>query len=210
MEKTYSNKKEILRFIIVGIIATIFDYVTKVLVTSAIGNNLNDNIKTLIGYISGFLVSVIVNYILSTFFVFKNVKDEKKSKSFKSMVLFFIFSLIGCLIGLGIFYGCYYLFKIWNIDINNFSIFKFYESITNPEFYLYTLVFVVQTLIVLVFNYTTRKKFIYVAPKNNENNLNSDNQSIKNTAELQSISKNENRVDHNINGKNIKIKKEKE
>lgn len=209
MEKTYSNKKEILRFIIVGVIATIFDYVTKILVTSAIGDKLSDNYKTLIGYACGFIVSVIVNYILSTFFVFKNVEDKNKSKSFKSMILFFIFSFIGFLLGLGIFYGCFYLFKIWNIDIMSFSIFKFYESITNPEFYLYTLVFVIQTLIVLVFNYTTRKKFIYIAPKSDEKDNDNDEKINKNTAEPQQNDDNDINLNKKEKHKIIKIKKDK-
>lgn len=168
-EKKYSRKMEIIRFIVVGIIATIVDYLTKLLVTSSIGNSMDDIYKQLIGYSCGFVVGVIINYILSTFWVFKNVADNKKAKSFKSILLFLIFALLGFGIGLGIFYGLGYAFLAANINILDFNIFKFYEAITNPQFYLYTFVFVVQTLIVLVWNYITRKKFIYIEP-NNDNN----------------------------------------
>lgn len=167
MEKTgkYSNKKEILRFIVVGLIATVIDFLTKILITSVIGNALDDVYKQLIGYTCGFTLGVIVNYVLSTFWVFKNVENKEKTKSFKSIVLFIALSLVGFGIGLGIFYGLGYAFLAADINILNFSIFKFYESLTQPEFYLYTLVFGIQTLVVLFWNYISRKKLIYKAPK---------------------------------------------
>ena len=167
MEKTgkYSNKKEILRFVVVGIIATIVDFVTKILITSAIGDSLSDVYKQLIGYTCGFTLGVIINYVLSTFWVFKNVDNKQKTKSVKSILLFIALSLIGFGIGLGIFYGLGYAFLAGGIDILNFSIFRFYEFITEPTFYLYTLVFGIQTLVVLFWNYISRKKLIYKAPK---------------------------------------------
>ena len=169
MEKTkkYSNKKEILRFIVVGVIATIVDFVTKILITSAIGNSLDDVYKQLIGYTCGFALGVTINYILSTFWVFKNVDSKQKTKSFKSVILFILLSLVGFGIGLGIFYGLGYAFKAADIDILNFSIFEFYKFITEPTFYLYSLVFAIQTVVVLFWNYISRKKLIYKAPKEN-------------------------------------------
>lgn len=167
--KKYSNKKEILRFVVVGIIATVVDFVTKILITSAIGTALDDFWKQFIGYSCGFLLGVIINYLLSTYWVFKNVENKQKAKSFKSIVLFIVLSLIGFGIGLGIFYGLGYAIKAGGIDILNFSIFKFYEFITEPAFYLYTAVFAFQTLVVLFWNYLSRKKFIYKAPKEEKN-----------------------------------------
>ena len=76
-------------------------------------------------------------------------------------------SLVGFGIGLGISYGLGYAFLAADINILDFSIFRFYESLTKPEFYLYTLVFGIQTLVVLVWNYISRKKLIYKAPKEN-------------------------------------------
>ena len=107
MEKTgkYSNKKEILRFLVVGVIATIVDFVTKILITSAIGNSLDDVYKQLIGYTCGFVLGVTINYVLSTFWVFKNVDKKQKTKSIWSILLFIGLSLVGFGIGLGIFYG---------------------------------------------------------------------------------------------------------
>ena len=164
-KKKYSNKKEILRFIVVGLIATVVDFVTKILITSVIGDSLDDVYKQLIGYTCGFVLGVTINYILSTFWVFKNVENKEKTKSFKSIMLFVVLSLVGFGIGLGIFYGLGYAFLAGGIDILNFSIFKFYEFITEPTFYLYTLVFCIQTLVVLFWNYISRKKLIYKAPK---------------------------------------------
>ena len=167
MEKTgkYSNKKEILRFLVVGVIATIVDFVTKILITSAIGNSLDDVYKQLIGYTCGFVLGVTINYVLSTFWVFKNVDKKQKTKSIWSILLFIGLSLVGFGIGLGIFYGLGYAFKAGGFDILNFSIFEFYKFITEPTFYLYTLVFCIQTVVVLFWNYISRKKLIYKAPK---------------------------------------------
>lgn len=181
--KQYSNRMEILRFLIVGIIATIFDLLTKLIVNTVIGdslNSLNDGnfTKTFLGYLAGFIVGVIINYLLSTFWVFKNVKDDKKSKTFKGIMLFFLFSLLGFLIGLAITYGLGYLISLGGIDILDFKLFSgessffsaefwqyFASCLTDGAFWLYIFVFCFQTIVVLVWNYVTRKKFIYIAPK---------------------------------------------
>ena len=81
-KKKYSNKLEILRFVIVGVIATTVDLIIKIIINTAIGDSFNhlnngDSLKTFIGYTCGFLIGVVVNYLLSTFWVFKNVKDDK-------------------------------------------------------------------------------------------------------------------------------------
>lgn len=181
--KQYSNRMEILRFLVVGIIATIFDLLTKLIVNTVIGdslNSLNDGnfTKTFLGYLAGFIVGVIINYLLSTFWVFKNVKDDKKSKTFKGIMLFFLFSLLGFLIGLAITYGLGYLISLGGIDILDFKLFSgessffsaefwqyFASCLTDGAFWLYIFVFCFQTIVVLVWNYVTRKKFIYIAPK---------------------------------------------
>lgn len=181
--KQYSNRMEILRFLVVGIIATIFDLLTKLIVNTIIGdslNSLNDGnfTKTFLGYLAGFIVGVIINYLLSTFWVFKNVKDDKKSKTFKGIMLFFLFSLLGFLIGLAITYGLGYLISLGGIDILDFKLFSgessffsaefwqyFASCLTDGAFWLYIFVFCFQTIVVLVWNYVTRKKFIYIAPK---------------------------------------------
>lgn len=186
INKPYSNKMEIVRFLIVGIIATIFDLLTKLIVNTVIGdslNGLNDGnfTKTFLGYLAGFIIGVIINYLLSTFWVFKNVKDDKKSKTFKGIMMFFIFSLLGFLIGLAITYGLGYLISLGGIDILDFKLFtgesSFFSKdfwsyliscLSDGAFWLYIFVFCFQTIVVLIWNYLTRKKFIYIAPKVNE------------------------------------------
>lgn len=166
MEKNanYSNKKEILRFVVVGIIATIVDFVTKVIVTSIIPDTIGSFWEQLIGYTCGFALGVVANYLLSTFWVFKNVEDEKSAKKASSVFLFIALSLVGFGIGLFIFYVLGYAFQAINIDILNFNIFEFYKCLTEPNFYIYACVFAFQTLVVLFWNYVSRKKFIYKAP----------------------------------------------
>ena len=95
---------------------------------------------------------------------FKNVEDEKSARRASSVLLFIILSLVGFGIGLIIFYVLGYAFQAINIDILNFNIFEFYKCLTEPNFYIYACVFAFQTLVVLFWNYVSRKKFIYKAP----------------------------------------------
>lgn len=184
IKKEYSNIKEVIRFLIVGVIATIFDLLTKLIINSVIGDNLKNLkseqlLKTFIGYTCGFIIGVIINYLLSTFWVFKNVKNKKESRSAKGILLFLFFSLLGFLIGLGITYGLGYLILYTSkINIIDFSLLPtdgssfwtyFINCLSNANFWAYIGVFCIQTIIVLVWNYLTRKKFIFKSPKNEEN-----------------------------------------
>ncbi len=92
----------------------------------------------------GFIVGVVINYLMSTYMVYKNAKSNT-SKSIKGMVLFFVLALIGLFIGIGIQYLFY--------DLLNLK-----KGIT---FFSYPVCFVLRTLIVMVYNYISRKLLIY-------------------------------------------------
>ena len=81
-----------------------------------------------------FTISVIYNYIASTIFVF-NVDKNKNSKNI--FIKFFIFSIIGLVIS-------NVLLKIF---VNVFDIY-------------YLIAKVIATIVVMVFNFVTRKKFL--------------------------------------------------
>ena len=115
-------------------------------------------------FISGFIVGVVLNYIHSTYWVFRGKQDSKVTKSVLFIVLFIVFSAIAY----GLSYGTYELSrfiisKAANININDANInyilqFKFWGD---ALFWLFALAFVLKTLVGLIWNYFTRKYILY-------------------------------------------------
>jgi len=130
---------EIVRFALVGVIASIFDLSTCYLFQFVILPSSLDAIwLTLISVTMGFLVGVVVNYLCSVYMVFKNTTSKDSSRTTKGKILFFVFALVG----LGFGYLLQYLF---------------YDVLAVG----YVTTFVIRTLIVLVWNYLSRKYFIF-------------------------------------------------
>ena len=81
---------EIFRYLLVGGIATIFDYAvwyvffTWVLPTSLVGAVWSVIISTAMGFLAGLLV----NWMLSLTFVFKQVQNKEEARSSKSFLIF--------------------------------------------------------------------------------------------------------------------------
>lgn len=164
MVMSKERKFEILRFLVIGLGATILDFVTKTLVLQFLPQQMESSLRDLISVILGFTIGVIFNYIFSVLWVFKKVDSKKDSRSAKGGVLFLAFALIG----LGINYGIMELGNL--ITTNNFGIDIFTLKILDvlksfdfgsPVFWLYILTFSSATFVVLIFNYITRKKFIF-------------------------------------------------
>src|SRR5574344_1238474 len=112
MTNIFKNKdllKEILRFIIVGVICTVLDFVTNLIFLSFLPESIGFW-RMVIAITAGFIVGVIANYLFSTYFVFKNVEDDKKAKSVKYIVIFVVLSAIGLGLNYGIFYFFYWIF----------------------------------------------------------------------------------------------------
>lgn len=163
--KDFSQKHkklcEIIRFVIVGGIATVIDMLVMGIVLYLFEPALYPKfynvwigkvgdpktIATVIGTGSGFVISLIFNYILSVLFVYE---DKGNSKSVKGAVLFCVLSVIGLIINM---VGMWIGYDL--IGIN--------EWITK----------IIMTLIVLVYNYTTRKLFIF--KKGNKEELQQEN-----------------------------------
>ena len=152
---------EILRFLIVGGIATLADFGVSSLFLYVI---YTDNTQlsllgihftkaVLVSTIMGFLTGVIVNYILSIVVVFKNVENKKRSRSVLGFFVFVLLGFIGMVINL--------LIKEGGNAIIPFE----------GHFAWFLFVFVVATLIVLVYNYLTRKFILFRAPKKKDNRL---------------------------------------
>ena len=156
---------EIIRFAITGVVSAAIDFITCYIVTVLLKKtSMNDTLIVAISTLIGFIVSVIVNYILSTVWVFKNVKDKSKAKTPLFIVLFIILSALGW----GISFGTMELCRIacnawWSVDINAVEL-KF-SAITTLDFWLYAIAFVLKTLLGMIWNYLTRKFILYKAPK---------------------------------------------
>ena len=145
-KRTFSNFIfwEIFRFAIVGLVAAVFDFATCFVVQFIFFKGNEAGYVTFIATACGFIIGVIINYLMSTYMVYKAAKSNF-SKSFKGMLTFFILSAIGLGIGVGIQYFLYdFLYVSQNIG-----------------FFSYPVDFVIRTLIVMVYNYITRKIFIY-------------------------------------------------
>ncbi len=145
-EKTYSNSIiwEIFRFAIVGLVAAVFDFAVSYIVQFiALADNTAMYV-TIVATACGFIIGVIINYLMSTFMVYKASKSNT-SKTAKGIILFLALAVVGLFIGIGIQYLLYdYLFLVVGIT-----------------FFSYPIDFVIRTLVVMVYNYITRKLFIY-------------------------------------------------
>lgn len=155
LEQKYPQLYEIFKFLVVGGFATIIDMFTMAivlylfdpklyeynLINTIFSDSSPSNIATVIGTGTGFIFGLIFNYFLSIIFVF-NRRNTDFAKTKTGFISFAALSSIGFLIhtvGMALGYG---ILKIneWIIKIT-------------------------LTLVVLVFNYVTRKKLIFKGQK---------------------------------------------
>lgn len=148
---------EIIRFCIIGGLATVIDMIVMGVVLyifqpSSYPNFFNvfigstyepSQISTIVGTGLGFIIGLVFNYIFSIIFVFE---EKGKSKSATGFVLFSLLSAGGLLIHL---LGMYVGFGLLNINEWIVKIFL--------------------TIVVLIYNYLTRKFFIFKKQKGVEN-----------------------------------------
>ena len=150
LEIKYPKIFEIIRFLIIGGIATIIDlFVMSIMIyvpnKEGFGNsfinvfldkNVASGILVMIATIMGFVSGLIINYIFSLVYVYKG--ENKLARTKKGFLIFTLMSLIGVLIeSIGVYIG----YEIFNIN----------EWIIK----------VVLIFVVLIFNYFTRKKFLF-------------------------------------------------
>lgn len=131
---------EIFRFLLVGGLATVVDWAICYAVEYFLPEIMvgNWHVEKSIATTCGFSVGLVVNYVLSVVFVYKNKKDENEGKSVKD---FIVFTLIG-VFTLGVSYlGVYILSDILKI--------------------IYIIARAIMTAIGLVINYIGRKLLIF-------------------------------------------------
>lgn len=144
----HSQLAEIIRFLIVGGFATLIDYFTMGIALYCfnpelyphfynvwIGGGSPTTLATIISTGIGFIVSLIFNYIFSLLFVFQTKGNAQSTKGF---IIFTILAIGGLLINL---VGMYIGYDI--LKINEWLVKIFF------------------TIIVLVYNYVTRKIFLF-------------------------------------------------
>lgn len=167
-EKDKKLSREIIRFAITGVICAALDFLTSYLVMGLVQGLSNQFLVVMIYTIAGFLVGVTANYFLSTFFVFRNVENKKSSKTPLFIVIFVLLSIVGWAISYATMLGCTELFKATtNLDISSFSLTQIFDFATwiTPTFWLFVLSFGLKTLLGMIWNYLSRKFFLYKAPK---------------------------------------------
>jgi putative flippase GtrA len=130
---------EIIRFCLVGVIAAIFDFATCYLFEFYVLKSLtNEALKEFIYVTAGFIVGVTINYLCSVYMVFKATTSKDTSRTALGRFMFVFLAAIGLLIGYGI---NYLLINLGHVG--------------------FVLTFIIRTLIVLVWNYFSRKYLIF-------------------------------------------------
>ena len=119
---------KIIRFSVVGGIATIIDFVCLYIFKEFL------NINIIIANTLSFIISVTYNYIASITWVFDVNKNKNKNVQF---ILFIVFSVVGLI-------------------INNVILY----ILTDKLNIYYLISKVIATIIVMIFNFITRKKFL--------------------------------------------------
>ncbi len=148
---------EILRFLLVGGLATLTDYLLFWLFDGVLFPLISakawwQTTSLVLATAIGFSVGLIVNWLLSVKFVFQEVKNEEKARSKKSFLLFTLIGVIGLII----------------TEVGVLLLVKYLPTITLfgrtaifGTSWVKWLAKATMTLVVLVWNYLGRKIFIF-------------------------------------------------
>ena len=139
------NKKtifEFLRYVVVGGVSAVIDMaVNYIMLYFILGGDKDDKLFVALSVTAGFVVGIIVNYLLSNVFVF--ISKEQKQKG-RSVVAFLLYVIVG-VIGYGLTVG---LTLLGTLIIGDDGIW-------------YLLMTCVVKGLVLIWNYIGRKIFVY-------------------------------------------------
>ncbi|MGN1095492.1 MAG: GtrA family protein [Eubacteriales bacterium] len=95
-----TNKKETLfeffRYVIVGGISAVVDMgVNYLMLFVILGATKDDKWQVTLSVTAGFIVGLIVNFIISNIFVFRKAEQREKGKTFKAFIIYVIVGVIG-------------------------------------------------------------------------------------------------------------------
>ena len=131
---------EVLRFAVAGVAGFAVELLVLILLKEKLG------IDTLIATPIAFLLSVIVNYVICVFWVFDGARDQSR----KSQAGFLLTSVIGLLLNELLMF----LFRVmWGEETVLFTVFSYTVS-------LYVLNKVIATILVMIWNYFTKRKIL--------------------------------------------------
>ena len=161
--KKNDNGRELIRFLITGVVCAAADFLTTSLFLMIL-KNVYAPVQSAISLLAGFIVGVILNYILSTYWVFKGKQDNRVTRSTRFIVFFVVLSAIAYGLSFGTYELCRVIFdvslhrNINEIGIDYILTFTFWGNLT---FWLYCVAFILKTLVGLIWNYFTRKYILY-------------------------------------------------
>ena len=157
------NTWELVKFLITGVVCAAADFLTTSLFLKIFAF-LPGAAQSAIALLAGFIVGVFLNYILSTYWVFRGKQDAKVTKSIGFIIAFVLLSVVAY----GLSYGTYELCRIiinntLHMNINEASITYIFipKHWLEALFWLFIMAFVLKTLVGLIWNYFTRKYILY-------------------------------------------------
>ena len=173
IDRSKSRWWELFRFLVCGVAAALGDYLAAQLVVLAMGN-INFIVVTIVSTAVGFIAGVTINYFISTYWVYQNVDKSIQTKSKRFIIIFVILSFISMLLSIGTMLLCDLVVTKGMgmasiVDTSIISLIKDHGIgfLAQGIFWSYFVSFVLKTLVGLVWNYFTRKYFLYKEPKAN-------------------------------------------
>lgn len=141
---------QIMKFGVVGVVCFFVDYIIGLIVLNIIltlGSDSLFELGSMAGSALGFIISVIVNYVLSFKYVFARKEDMNRKAEF---VIFVVLSVIGLGLNQLIIWVCVgpiYSHIAWLKQLLNYNL-------------AFTVAKVIATGIVMIYNFITRKIFL--------------------------------------------------
>ena len=94
---------EFLRYAVVGGVAALADMgVNFAVLYFILGAGKDDKWKVALAVTAGFIVGLIVNFVLSNIFVFRTAEQQKSGKTFKAFVIYAVVGVIGYFLTVGL------------------------------------------------------------------------------------------------------------
>ena len=157
------NRWELIKFLITGLLCAAADFLTTSLFLK-ICAGLPDTLQSALSLLAGFIVGVILNYILSTYWVFRGKQDSKVTRSAWFIIAFIGLSAVAYGLSYATYEFCRFVFSNalhTNINEANIAYIFVFNHWIELLFWLFVVAFFFKTLIGLIFNYFTRKYILY-------------------------------------------------
>lgn len=177
MKDKNSLFREILRFAVIGVYGTLIDFLFELVMTSFLHDwvEANANLHVAAFFIAfflsflGMLVATPATWGLTGIWGFQNVEENarKEASSWRGNLKYLGWQTAGLIGGAVIHFLGYMLcleWTGWGINILSVDFSTLFKQEVGT-FWAFTIVFGLKTAFTMVWNFITRKKFIYKAPK---------------------------------------------